>query len=342
MTGYSIDEIKGVRPGALLNMNLSDDEMKEITTIVKSGGTWSGELNNRKKNGEQYWELASITSIRNENGEITHYMAVEEDITLRKKIEEQLKERNEIIEKEISIAEMVQSTLLCIDVNNPSLYEADFKQISVEKIGGDFLAINSPGNDELGIFIGDISGHGVASALFISLMKFITDDIYTKYSRLPVDYIVELNKRLLGYMSSYFITGIYAYIRYDRENDLYRMNYSSGGHPSPVILRKNGDIEILNSQGSLIGLIEDGIYRDHKAVLYKDDELYMYTDGLPETVNSETGKEIGFGDDMKNLFRESKAGSISSTIENLMENIKKIRGRTTIDDDLLVTGIKFK
>jgi serine phosphatase RsbU (regulator of sigma subunit) len=88
----------------------------------------------------------------------------------------------------------------------------DFRQKCVEKIGGDFFTVKSAGSDDISVFIGDISGHGVASSLFISLLKFITDDLFARYRIEPEEYIKALNRSISGYMSSYFLTGIYSFI----------------------------------------------------------------------------------------------------------------------------------
>ena len=57
---------------------------------ISSGKEWRGELCNKKKNGELYWEYASISPIRNTEGEITYFVAVKEDITDRKRMEAEL------------------------------------------------------------------------------------------------------------------------------------------------------------------------------------------------------------------------------------------------------------
>jgi signal transduction histidine kinase/ActR/RegA family two-component response regulator len=63
---------------------------------ILAGKEWRGELNNRKKNGESYWELASISPIMNTAGAITHFVAVKEDITERKRLEAQLRQAQKL------------------------------------------------------------------------------------------------------------------------------------------------------------------------------------------------------------------------------------------------------
>jgi two-component system sensor histidine kinase/response regulator len=92
VTGYSSDEAIGQNPKVLKSGNLSESYYKELWDTILSGNVWQGEFANRKKSGEEFWESASISPIVNDEGEITHFVAVKEDITDRKRTEEEQKE----------------------------------------------------------------------------------------------------------------------------------------------------------------------------------------------------------------------------------------------------------
>ena len=96
-TGYSAEEVIGKNPRILKSGHTSPEEYKELWDTITSGGEWRGEFHNRKKNGELYWESASISPIVDENGNITHYLAVKEDITARKQMENALQQRNKAL-----------------------------------------------------------------------------------------------------------------------------------------------------------------------------------------------------------------------------------------------------
>jgi PAS domain S-box-containing protein len=91
LTGYSLEEIRGQNPRLLKSGNRTPEEYQEMWETILSGHEWRGEFQNRKKNGELYWESGSISPIRAMDGTITHFLAVKEDITLRKKAEEELR-----------------------------------------------------------------------------------------------------------------------------------------------------------------------------------------------------------------------------------------------------------
>jgi|GEM_PF-2434982 len=89
VTGYSAAEAVGQNPRILKSGRHSDGFYQKLWDTITGGREWRGEFNNRKKNGKLYWELVSIVGVKNQNGKITHYVAVKEDITQRKRSEEQ-------------------------------------------------------------------------------------------------------------------------------------------------------------------------------------------------------------------------------------------------------------
>ena len=90
VTGYTADEMMGENPRILKSGETPDDGYRKLWETISSGKEWHGEFHNKKKNGELYWEHASISPIRDEKGTITHYIAIKEDITNRKKMQQEL------------------------------------------------------------------------------------------------------------------------------------------------------------------------------------------------------------------------------------------------------------
>jgi PAS domain S-box-containing protein len=115
VTGYSYDEATSGSARIMKWGDQTPEEYKELWDTITSGLIWRGEFQNQRKNGETYWESASISPIKNQEGIITHIVAVKEDITERKRTEAAL-QRYADINNEMAV---VSSRLL----QHPSLAE---------------------------------------------------------------------------------------------------------------------------------------------------------------------------------------------------------------------------
>jgi len=91
ITEYSRDEVIGKNPRVLKSGHTPSHEYDRLWEMLMSGQEWNGEFHNRKKSGELYWEFARVSPIINANGETTHFLAVKEDITERKRAQENLR-----------------------------------------------------------------------------------------------------------------------------------------------------------------------------------------------------------------------------------------------------------
>ena len=90
LTGYTAEEALGRNPSVLKSGNHPAAFYKDLWETILAGREWHGHFCNRKKNGDLYWESASISAIRTETGKITHFVAVKEDITEKKRLDEAL------------------------------------------------------------------------------------------------------------------------------------------------------------------------------------------------------------------------------------------------------------
>jgi PAS domain S-box-containing protein len=95
VTGYTREEAIGKNPRILKSGEQPPKFYKNLWDTITAGREWSGSFCNRKKNGTLYWEAASISPVRNPEGEITHFVAVKEDITERRRVAEELRQAKE-------------------------------------------------------------------------------------------------------------------------------------------------------------------------------------------------------------------------------------------------------
>ena len=102
ISGYSKEELLGKNPRIFSSGEIRNEDYSLLWQTIISGKEWKGEFHNRKKNGELYWVMASISPVFDEEGVITHFIAVEEDITHRKEQYNALKIANLRFESLIS------------------------------------------------------------------------------------------------------------------------------------------------------------------------------------------------------------------------------------------------
>jgi|GEM_PF-660141 len=99
ISGYSFEEVRGQNPRILKTGEMSKDAYKILWETILTGAIWRGEFHNRRKNGTLYWESASISSIKDSDGKITHFIGVKADITEQKRLEQDLREAKEKAEE---------------------------------------------------------------------------------------------------------------------------------------------------------------------------------------------------------------------------------------------------
>jgi diguanylate cyclase (GGDEF)-like protein/PAS domain S-box-containing protein len=129
VSGYSADEAIGQNPRILKSGDKTKEDYKAMWGALLSGKEWRGIFHNKRKDGSIYWEAASISPLRDESGQITHFIAVKEDVTAQKRAEEQLR-MNATVFDTTSEGIMVTDTDNLIKTVNPAFcritgYEAE-------------------------------------------------------------------------------------------------------------------------------------------------------------------------------------------------------------------------
>ncbi|MCF6147368.1 MAG: PAS domain S-box protein [Candidatus Kuenenia sp.] len=129
ITGYSYNEVIGKNPRILKSGETSSEEYKQLWETIMSGRKWQGEFHNKRKDGSLLWEYAIISPIRNEEGVISHFVGVKEDITERKQAEEiRVRQKQE---REVSSLNQ-SSDFLLSDVKNKVRYSQSMSENGVD------------------------------------------------------------------------------------------------------------------------------------------------------------------------------------------------------------------
>ena len=133
LTGYTREDIIGKNPSILQSGKTSPEVYNDLWKTITSGQEWRGELCNMKKNGEDYLESACISAMIDENGKINHYIAVKEDITDKRRMEEALMQSEKLKSMGIITAGISHefNNILAIISGNIQLLENTYKDDSV-------------------------------------------------------------------------------------------------------------------------------------------------------------------------------------------------------------------
>lgn len=99
-TGYRLEELRGQTPRVLQSPQTPLLLHEDLWNIITAGRPWYGELCNRRKNGEEFWEAIAINGIKDDQGVITHFVGVWQDITQRKKDDDKSEEEKVLLQKQ--------------------------------------------------------------------------------------------------------------------------------------------------------------------------------------------------------------------------------------------------
>lgn len=118
-SGYTAAEVLGKDPHLLASGLTRPDTFEQMWTSLREGSPWSGELLNRRKSGELYWEEAHMAPVRDADGKTTHFISVTLDITARKRLEQDLRASEE---KFRTFVESANDIIYTIDLNGRLQY----------------------------------------------------------------------------------------------------------------------------------------------------------------------------------------------------------------------------
>ncbi len=324
----------------------NSDDFRNILEVLNEIGSWVGEMTLKKKDNSVFFVILSAALIKNENDDTIGIIMSFVDITLRKKVDSSLKEtrdvlakRTRLMEKDLKIAKTALEGIITQEVPVVKSVKTDYRYYPMETLGGDFFCFYPFGDDALGVFICDISGHGVASSLFLTLLKSITDRLSMKFGDSPADFVTQLNLELVGHMSSFYITGIYGLFARAGTSKEMLFSYSNGAHPGPILVKKSGQIKLHSAKSTLIGISNDISFKTTTIKMEKEDRLFLYTDGIPETSNP--GREmIGFEDGLLELFKHSHRHNLGDNLDYIINQVSSYRDGANIADDMLLMGFE--
>jgi sigma-B regulation protein RsbU (phosphoserine phosphatase) len=261
----------------------------------------------------------------------------------------QLETANGRMSRDLKAAARIQETFL--PHSTPRIPGAEFawSYRPCDELGGDGLNIIPLGDGKVALYVLDVSGHGVASALLSVTLSRLLSPPSDRSSILireapvggalniapPAEVAARLN-RLFPFDSAteQFATLIYGIL--DVAAGEFR--YVCAGHPGPVHLRRGGDPVVVESHGFPIGLSEDAC-EEHSVRLGAGDRLYLYSDGVPEAMD-QAGRQFGDGA-LLQAIGSGQSQSLEESVSTLLARIERWHDRAKQQDDISILALEF-
>lgn len=267
-------------------------------------------------------------------------MLIFDDVTEIENSKIELEKRNEIIEsynnkikEELAIARNVQLSLIPSSV--PKVEGLNLHAIynPLDEIGGDLYDFIKIDEDNMGIFISDISGHGVPAAMITTMVKAIMETSRNLFSNPPklMDY---LNKKIVNLSEDMYLTAFYGVYN----NKTKEFTYVRCAHPYPIIIRDKNIIEITEGSGTILGMFENISFESETILLKNKDKLIFYTDGLSET-KDKCGKM--FSENINNVIINNAYKNIDELVNNIYHEVHHFKEDKKFNDDVCILGMEI-
>ena len=330
----------------------------EVLSAIWSGETWAGELELKGANGEVFFGHTSVTPNLNADSELVGMVLSVLDITPQKRAQQQLQSyaaelgrKNAQMQADLNMASELHEAFL------PSGFDSfprgaiggerllDFRYLYHPSgtIGGDFFDIYELSDHEVAVFISDVMGHGIRSALVVATIRGLIEQL-RPIAGDPGALMTQLNAAyvaIFAHMGSdlTFATALYAV--FDTRTGALR--YANASHPRPYVLRSDrGEVNRLNARvqepATALGLFATAKYQTLNAQLGPKDMVLFYTDGLSEVENPN-------GEFYETLhFEEALRANLDSSpkllVERLFEDARGFSTAPAFEDDICMLAMQ--
>lgn len=264
-----------------------------------------------------------------------------------KKMQHRLLVRSEQEEQELRSAAQIQQSLLPKKIPAINGFDVAWQFSPFEKIGGDLFNILQVDEDNVMAFLLDVSGHGISSAMVTVSVKqslsLHSSQIVKKVFPEPPYYRLLSPAEVMGELAieypferfDKFFTIVFMLINI-RTGEL---RYSCAGHPPPLLLRENGDIEWLSTGGGLVGLHDTGPYEEESLTLVPGDRLFLYSDGLPDYCDYH-GEHFGEERLVEVLTRNGT--TLQQACGTVLNDLRRFGEGRPLQDDVSLLAIEFR
>jgi PAS domain S-box-containing protein len=267
-------------------------------------------------------------------GPAADLLALFEDVALRAAL---AMDTSRLYAERDQVARTLQRSLLPPDLPELPGMEVAARYLAAgagNEVGGDFYDCFSTGGGDWGVVIGDVCGKGAEAAAVTALARY-TVRASVLHSRRPRSVLAALNEAILREELDYrFCTALYASLT-PLERGVTAC-IATGGHPLPLVLRRDGRVEKLGSPGTLLGILAEPQLSEAETVLEPGDALVLYTDGVIEA----SPGDDAFGPERFADFVSTLAGRDAPAIAERIEEAVLDLQSGDLRDDVAVLVVR--
>ena len=252
---------------------------------------------------------------------------------------DKVEQRNFLIEKDLVMARKIQEQH--IPVNSPSA-NISAVYLPMDRVGGDFFDyVVFPDSDKIGVFISDVSGHGVPAAFITAMIK---TSLIQSGERIhdPAQLLLFINNCLAGRTGGSFVTAMFGIFDFTRRTFL----YSNAGHHPPYLIRPDG-VEHLDIDKTIPLAVFSRTLVESKGKDWTNYEIHLsagsrmvlYTDGLVEARKKADPSLYFEYCGLDKVFFENKTLSNKIFLERLLASLTAFRGDDEFEDDICIISV---
>jgi sigma-B regulation protein RsbU (phosphoserine phosphatase) len=228
------------------------------------------------------------------------------------------------IQNELELARRIQLSILPPAFPESVHFQVAARYVPMTSVAGDFYDFLVAGDDQAGLLIADVSGHGVPAALIASMVKMAATSQRANAAD-PEKILTGMNAALCGNTQNQFITA--AYVHLDAATREFR--YSAAGHPAMLLLR-NGQVTEISENGFILAVSPQAAFTTATHALVPGDRLVLYTDGILEARDAR-GELFG-EESLYAVVRETASQTAADAADRIVSTVQA--WAKSQDDDL--------
>jgi hypothetical protein len=238
------------------------------------------------------------------------------------------------VQRELETARQIQMSLLPRDLPRVRGLDLAVRYLPMTAVAGDLYDVVGLGPSHVGIFVADVSGHGIPAALVASMVK-LAFSAQAEQAHDPGRVLSAINRILCRHVEGTFVTAIYAVVDIDRRV----MTVANAGHPPLLLGRSDHSVVESDEHGVMLGVLPDAPYVNHHLELQPGDQLLLYTDGIPET-QSARGDFLDL-EGVRGWLASTDGQNAAQFADSALRKLRQWRGGTAFEDDVTLVVACF-